>query len=222
MALPEYALTTLATANDELSLTADSGAQDARVERYIKAASEQIARYLGRDLYKQTVTDERHKTAGGQKLILRVTPVASITSVVVDGSTIDSDGYQLEHADSGIVHNYYGWPRQGARRAGITQDPFPGGEEPDTLATYVGGYVTPAQAANGSGSTYEGDPITLPASIEHACLALVATLWGQQGAGGDVQSEKLGDAAVTYFKTGEGMPPRIAAMLEPFRDTAIL
>ncbi len=226
MALRPNALVTLADGLAEMSLTTDSGgAVDRRMWRYINAASQAIATYCHRKFERATVVAERYPAAGGPRLALKRIPIVSLTSIVIDEATIDSTEYTIEDYDAGLVYMRSRLPWQGMRRSGIAQDIQPGTEEPDVIATYDGGFVTGPQAA--AGGAYAGQPITLPADLEQACLELVATYAGSQGAAGAIVSESIGDASVAYrlegvTETEAGIPKHVRGKLNKYKRPVIV
>ena len=223
-ALNAGALTTLAAAKEELGIT--DSTQDDRLRRLINAATSTINRYCGRVFSKATITDERQLLVGGPRAVVGRAPIVSITSITIEGATtaIDSSSYIRENDEAGVLYFKSGLPASGFHRGGISQDRQPGTEAPILLFTYVGGYVTPAQAD--TGGAYAAATITLPDEIETACLDLVGYYNAHRGTGGTIASESLGDASVTYKDedTGAGgaevsIPAHIRARLNPYRRT---
>ena len=108
MALADNALTTIATCEAELSLTAS--AQDALLTRYINTASDQIERYIGRKLYNGAAVVENIPGSGDALLFVSRTPLNSITSIVdASGNTVSSGDYSIWDADQGAIYNGSGW-----------------------------------------------------------------------------------------------------------------
>lgn len=68
-------------------------AQDTELTGYINQAISEVGAYLGRDLLPATYTEAFFNVTGA--IILTHYPVASITTVVANGDTIDPAGYQL-------------------------------------------------------------------------------------------------------------------------------
>ena len=104
------ALTSLATANDELGLTSDAGAVDARVERYILQVSEACAKYCERNFRKESRAI-RLRGSQTRRLVLPARPLVSIASIVVDGTTLAAADYSIEDAEAGLVFREGGWLR---------------------------------------------------------------------------------------------------------------
>lgn len=205
MALDETALTTLATAKDEL-VTADDGS-DARLERYIRTASATITAYLNRGPLH--FAEGVYETLGGVGLpflLLRRAPLVLLGSVAVDGVPwLADEQFSVASASAGILvatDDARGWP-SGAR----------------VEVTYSGGWVTPGQAVSG----YLAQ--TLPEPIEHACLLSVVQLERARGQDPSLASESYGDASVSYagrnVAIGRAMggiiPDAALVLLAPYR-----
>lgn len=181
------AFTTVATMRDELGL-ADSS-QDARLERYILQASAAIEGYCDRE-FRKTATTERLQASGTTRLVLARRPLVSIASIVMDDETLDTDGYEIQDADAGIVYREDGWPRIDAVVAGsIGLDPIAGTAKADIVATYTGGYVLPNDATGTR---------NLPYDIEQACILTVTSLYRGRGRDRSVASKATGDASISY------------------------
>lgn len=181
------AFTTVATMRDELGL-ADSS-QDVRLERYILQASAAIEGYCDRKLRK-TATTERLQATGTRRLVLARRPLVSIASIVMDDETLDTDGYEIQDADAGIVYREDGWPRVDAVVVGsIARDPIAGTAKVDIVATYTGGYVLPNDATGTR---------DLPYDIESACILTVVSLYRGRGRDRSVASKATGDASITF------------------------
>jgi hypothetical protein len=212
MALASNALTTTATLADELGITPAAG-DVARLERYINQASEAIERFLGRKLQKTTRT-EKLAPSGTLRLVLANTPLSSITSIVEDGTTVDSDDYAIEDAEAGIVVADEVWGSNDLVH-GIAQDAVRGTGKRDIVVTYIGGYVLPN----------DGGTRDLPHDIEAACLITAASLYRARGADRRIASEAVGDASVTYggvntaIGRGAGgiIPDEAAVLLQAYR-----
>ncbi len=216
------ALTTLSAAKEELGIPADDVSQDQRIKRLINAATSAIGKYCDRDFARATITAETHPMAGGLRVVFKRTPIVSIVSVTANAAVIPSTSYLLENADAGIVFFPAGLPEYGTRRRGIAQDIQPGTHSPLLSLAYVGGYVTAQQAR--VGGELAGEDVTLPDEIETACLDLVGYYKAQRGQIGEIQSESVGDASVTYradpgaaSESNIGIPAHIRGRLNPYR-----
>lgn len=212
--LAAHALTTLAAANAELTLTADAGAVDALIERYINEASEQITKFCGRPFIRADAIAEKVKGKGTNILRLTRRPILTITSIAISGTVVDAADYFIEDAEAGKVYRATPWPNTAQRAAGISQPQVPGTEDASQIVvTYNGGYVTPAQAD--TGGLFVGQTRTLPWEVEGACLKLVAMRYRGRGTDASIAQEGGQNSSRSFF---EGrMPPSVARMLNDFR-----
>lgn len=102
-AASSYDLTDLATVKDELGIT--DGIQDEKLQRWITQASKAAAAYCKRVLVQETVAETFRAdirwpvSETADFMPLSRYPVASITSVVSDGSTLDASSYALDASD---------------------------------------------------------------------------------------------------------------------------
>lgn len=181
------ALTTVATMLDELGLSGTS--YDTRLERYILQLSEAAAKYCDRPFRKES----RALTMRGTnttRLVLPVRPITSITSIVVAGTTLDADDYEIEDAEAGIIFNEGGWPRADYGVPwSIARDPMGGTAKAEVVVTYTAGYVLP----NDSSGTRN-----LPYDIEQAIIMGVVSAFRQRGQDRNVASKATGDASISY------------------------
>lgn len=210
-------LTLAATLATELGVA--SG--DAKLPRYIAAASAAIRGYLCRSqLHYSAANVETLQGFGRVRLILGLTPVVSITSIEIDDSEIDEEEYSLEDAALGLVYRQAGWPFTGLVRGALThQDVDPGTEEKVITATYAGGWVTPYQAASGG---WAGPARSLPFEIEEACIQTAVSLYRRSGIDQAIASESLGDYSVSYrasgpTSTGGIIPDSVLPQLDAYR-----
>jgi hypothetical protein len=209
MTLGAAALTTLEAALGELSQTGDGGPLDARVERYIMAASDQIARACGRTLHYGTGIEERVAGLADVRLLLERAPIVQVASVEVDDEgELDADAYEV-NLDLGTLLRVDGdvWPMKAQSTGGVRPQAKPGTELPTVTVTYAGGWVTPAQATGQL-------PRTLPHDLELACLELVASIWARRGRDGRLTSESFESS--TYAYEASGLPPTVAALIAPY------
>jgi uncharacterized phiE125 gp8 family phage protein len=188
VALAANALTTLATAKAELGLTG-TAENDSVLERLINTASDAAERYCRRSFTRATVTSERVKGYGGPRLMVARTPVVSVTSVIINGSTVDATSYYLESPEAGTLYRDAGWDWTALADAGlVVQDAVPGTEEGLYLVTYVGGYQAPNQ----------GGTRTLPYDLEQAVLDTVTQLWRNRGKYSSLQTETESQEDATW------------------------
>lgn len=167
-------------------------AHDDRIDQLIDAVSESIELYCGRPFARASRTEQYD--GGGDALVLRCRPVASIESVRDDpaldfpaASELDASAYVL-YPDEGVLQLL------GGRHF------LPGAR--NVRVSYTAGYET------------------IPPAIAQAAEILVAHFHhrGRQGADG-VSSETLGSYVVSY-DTGE-WPHQARGLLAEFRETRI-
>lgn len=188
MALTDtIALTTLATLLDELGLSGSS--YDTRLERYVLQVSEAAAKYCDRPFRKTTYTEKLRGTQTA-RLVLPVRPIVSITSIVIDGTTLDSGEYSIEDAEAGIIYRAGGWLRfDNVVPWSVARDPIAGTAKRDIVVTYIGGYVLPNDATGTR---------NLPYDVEQACIMGVVSAFRQRGQDRNVSSKATGDASISY------------------------
>lgn len=229
VALKNGALTTLATLKDAIGIAQTSTDRDDALRRMINVATALITKWTSRTFHRQAFTDERYTWRGGPRLVLNRAPLLTLTSVAVRDAVavLDSSLFQVEDTDAAIVFVRASLPTFGRARYGIAQDLQPGTEPPDLLVTYEGGYVTPEQAD--TGGAFVGETVTLPDDVEQAAIELAAHLFASPVgfAAGEVQSEMLGDASVSYRPdTGTDgdkvIPPFIRAKLTGYKAIVIV
>lgn len=148
--LAANALTTYSEAKARLSaigVAIVDGTDQVAVERLVNAVSDAVEGYCGRSFAYVAGDTSRQRVPDGTRLWLPRCPVASVTSIAIDGATVAAADYELEDADTGTVYAEGGWG------GASYEDPVPIGETlPGTgprslVATYSGGYVTPSQGA---------------------------------------------------------------------------
>lgn len=210
-------LTLAATAAEALGVSPS----DPKLPRLIGAASEAMAAYIGRRLHYGAAHVERLAGYVNQvRLYLGVTPVLTVAQVVLpDGSVLTeaADDFALE--DGTVLYRAAGWPFTGLVRAGLLYDmPAVGTEKRGIVATYAGGWVTPAQAATPG---WSGPVRSLPYELEEACLQTVASLFAKQGADQTISSESLGAYSVSYrpnvIPGGGLIPDAVMPTLDRYR-----
>ena len=222
MALSEAALTLRATVEAELGLSAGA---DTRIDGWIEDASEMIANYLGGPLYKRTVTETLFGD-GGNYLVLRARPIASITSILFNTVPLVTDDFEIYDDVAGLVFLPGGVVTTLGPNVGIVGGPRYGSLGERLYAvTYVAGWVTPRQAEAGSGSTYSGATVTLPRAIQRACIELVAHLRARAGSDAGIASESMMSYSVSYRDDandaeagGEGIPASVRAKIRGWRE----
>lgn len=208
------ALCTLADLKTELGISGSGS--DALLERKILAASEMILAYLNRPLRREAARVESLPGYGTDKLFPALTPINSITSIELEDEVIAATAYSIDPSATMIVAEA-GWEdtRVGVQSVASRLNLIPNTEQALFVVTFDGGYSLPNDAPAGTP--------TLPALITEGCLQLAATLYGQRGVDGRVQSEQVGSASISYRVSYDGdgsingIPKNIAQLLSPYR-----
>lgn len=139
----------------------------------ITTASEMIEARVGKPQTQATVTDELHD-GGNARVWLRRTPVASVTSVTIDGRALDNtdgEAWTLE-------------PRTGRLTLGPGNDDLAFGP----------------RFPRGSGNvavTYVGGPDPTPERVKRATLALLKHAVDACRRAGNIKAESIGDYSYT-------------------------
>ena len=197
MALSDYALTTVATIEDELGIT--PGSEDARLQRYIHAVSRWLTApaQMNRTLAYDAAISEKKAGFGDPRMIIDRPPLVGITSIVYDGTTLDATDYETNDAKAGIIYFPDGTTWTAPAAAGtISSVSLAGMERKLYTVTYGGGWWTPQQLEGGAAPFGVDD---LPPEIEDACIQMVSMRYGNRGINRSVQSEKTLSESVTYF-----------------------
>lgn len=98
-----YDLTLLATVKAELGIT--DRAEDPNLTRWIKQASEAVAKYCNRVFAEETLTETFRLKSREDGLLLARFPVSAITSVVENDTTLAATDYELASDGGGGVLN---------------------------------------------------------------------------------------------------------------------
>ena len=174
MALPANALTTVATAQGEISGLTAAGSTVA--ERLIMVATDAIERYCGRSFHLLSRV-ERYAPPRGERLVLNQTPVAAspAPTATLDGAAIT---VELEDSALGFLRCIGGFSGATYEESyGVSQASLPGSAERVLLVTYTAGWVTPTQNGTGNPALVRD----LPYDLEQACLDTVASLFRRRG-----------------------------------------
>lgn len=188
------ALTTLAAAQDDLGGAAPSDL--GFLARVVAQASAAIVAHLRTPLARETVTEMFRDVCAWRDLPLSRRPVASITSIVVDGITLDADEWELGGEASWLYR--------------LSDDRRIDWTGAKITVTYAGGYILPGAAG-----------ANLPADIERACLITIAAAVQAQGRDPALRSESAdGIGAQSWLdpRTDHGaLPWQAAELLAPHR-----
>lgn len=209
------ALTTLDRVKLELSINNDDSDEILTVK--ISEASSDIAVRCDPALLRETVTETYYPDREGacsDKLVLRRYPVASVSSVTVDGvalteAVIVDDvvtalaEYRLDGA-SGLLYRQTtsGYSCHWSFCVSIA-------------VTYAGGYLLPGEVGR-----------NLPPSLEAACVELVSSYWAARGRDPSIKAEEnIGVYRYEYWVGAIGeagdLPPGVMSKIAPFRRTVL-
>ncbi len=137
------ALTTLRRVKVELGLSLTDTSLDELLDALVDEASQAIESYCGRAFGRAVVTETMPGT-GRTRLVLTRTPVASVTSVVYNDSTISSSEYAVEDATAGFLYRDDGWYWTVSQDASdLVPRYVPSLPTNDYAITYTGGYLLP-------------------------------------------------------------------------------
>jgi uncharacterized phiE125 gp8 family phage protein len=148
MPLNSNALTSLSAAKDYLEIPSANTAQDARIERFINAASQLIEKFTSRKLKAQSYT-EHHDGRRSNALLLREWPAQKPSVVCIDSTWAFNSADNLDPSEYDVIDDGWLMLRSGT---------FPRGTR-NVRITYTAGFAT------------------VPADLEEACLMLVEYLY---------------------------------------------
>ena len=98
----------IALADLKAILDITDGANDTLLGNIIQRGSDAVARFCNR-VFAQRTVQETLPGPGGQLLKLKFSPVVTLTSITLDGETVDSATYTLIEPDAGMVYREAGW-----------------------------------------------------------------------------------------------------------------
>ena len=191
-------LITLARAQMVPSL---ASADAAYLAELISAASTMVIKYCNRDFNSTVYTEEEYDGEGTSVLLLNQFPIITLTSVITvldDGTEDTCLGAQFRiDSDLGEIR-----------------------PTPDCDCTYswfLAGY-------RNIKVTYTAGYATVPADVQEATAQEVAYLFANASTAANVDSWKLGDAAVAYNTTTAAtqlLAPVVRQLLGPYRNVSI-
>lgn len=199
-AATEEKLCTVERVKDELGVTGT--ASDELIETLIEGASARIAAELGFRIPFETVRETFRPDGAyecAKALTLDRTPVGSVSSVVVDGTTLDSAEYEFV-AGAGLLYRLAtdGSPRRWEFCRSV-------------VVTYGAGYVLPDETDSG-----------LDPAIEKAACDLTKALWFAKSRDPLVKAVDIPGLMSQQYWVGQvgeagSLPPDVLAMLMPFK-----
>jgi hypothetical protein len=187
MSVNTYALTTRQRLQDFMGLSAPTVTQASVLDRCIDAVTDFIEHYCQRRFKLTVYTQEVYNGTDTPYILLKNFPVDSTTAITLerrsssanedDWDSIDSEDYFV-HYDEGIVEFIGGYLFRKYPRA--------------FRITYKAGYDF-----NTTDKTLESVAL---GDLEYATWKLASTAYNQRKGSGNVDSERLGDYAVTFRK----------------------
>src|SRR5882724_1226910 len=190
----------IALADLKAILGITDGANDTLLGNIIQRGSDAIARFCNRVFAQRTVI-ETLPGPGGELLKLKLSPIIALTSIALNGETVDPDTYTLAEPDAGIVFCESYWAYTGHKHS-------------DTV-TYAHGYNLPDM----SGAD------TLPQDIQQAALELCKGMWLARQRDPSVTMESVPDVyTVQYGEQGKNgtpigaIPPNVQELLLPYKE----
>jgi len=182
MALKAYALTTVDRVKSFAGLTGLTAAQDTTLENIINALTEYVENYTGRRFQKTTYTEEEHNGTDTDVMLLDNYPVdGSVTVQSRSGESswdsLDTSSYDVV-TETGTVYRIGGDFVRGRLAYRATYD---AGFDFDNAATFLS-------------DTEAGD-------VEYVAWKMASEAWIDRKGGRPVDSERLGDYAVSFGKS---------------------
>jgi hypothetical protein len=185
----------IALADLKAVLGITDSANDTLLGNIIQRGSDAIARFCNM-VFAQRTVQETLPGPGGQLLKLKFSPVVTLTSITLDGETVDPDTYTLTEPEAGIVFCESYWAYTG-HKYGYT-------------ATYTHGYNLPEMDGTD----------TLPHDIQQAALELCKGMWLARQRDPSVTMESVPDVYTVQYGAKNGgslgaIPPNVQELLLP-------
>jgi hypothetical protein len=177
----------------EAELGMDAASEGSEVlDRMIDQASSAIERTCGR-IFAQQRYQEILLPVDGLWLFLAMTPIVSVSSLVLDGTAVTD--YRVELAEAGLLYRALGWAAWSTSEYTIQ---------------YVSGYRLPEQT-----SAPEPTGEILPADLQRAAIECTKVWFFEKDPTQRVQSRQIGDQRVDYGiqSTRAGLPKLAQSIL---------
>lgn len=204
-AATSYDLTVKATVKTELGISGNG--DDALIDVLISQASAVIRAACNREFARETV-QETLKASGKSLLMMTRTPIISVTSIALDGVTVDSSDYSVDEPGAGLIFSSCGWQETAKKLSGIGQLPVGNSRAYLYTVIYVAGYILPGMSGTRD----------LPADIERACIDLVKAYYLGRDRDPTIESESVPDVGSVKYNVSEvGIPPHVDMILSRWR-----
>lgn len=196
-------LVQVATIKDLLGITTTE--HDTRLGEIADRASDAVVSHCGREFALQTYT-EKLSGDGSNFLVLRNSPIQSVTSVTLRGDAITD--YTIDDKEDGILHRELGWNWTMAVDDGLGGGPMAGGELHKWTIIYVAGFDMPGDTSTSTGV------LKLPGSVHQAAIETVKS-WFKGRKREDINSKSVGTLSIQYAldKSSQGLPPTAEGLL---------
>jgi len=172
--------------------------EDTLLQALLNAAASMVDGYCNTAFVATTVTLELHDGDGGRFLQLRHRPVISVTTVELDGSTLDDDSYEIDTAQGWLVIPEYDAETANPRIwRGGSGSAWPLGTR-NIGVTYIYGYSA------------------VPAAVSAATCMIAAALY-QSGQRRGISAKSLGPLSYT-FREDAHFPHEASALLDRYRE----
>jgi hypothetical protein len=197
-------MTQLETVKDMLEVK--DGKHDQKLSAMIQRASDTIKAHCDRHFAIQTYT-ETLSGDGSNFLVLRHSPIVSVTSVALRGDT--ATDYSVDDADDGVLFRENGWEWTIGLSRSLGVSPQPGNELNKWTVVYRAGFIMPGDTDTSTAAQQ------MPGDLEQATLETVK-YWFKNRKNQDILSKKVGALAIQYAPnspTGAGLPARVEGLL---------
>lgn len=205
----------LSTVKTMLDIPSATTTSDAKLTILIEAVSALIARAVGYQIKRATITDEVHAINNRQYIQLNSCPIQSVTSVTINDEAITDFSIVPNMAQLGFLYRGTGWTGAYYTR-GMTYDPVAG--ERSIKVTYVSGWYLPGDVDY----TKDADD-SLPLDIQNAVMQAVIEKYRvnvreaegvkSHTEGGISDTYNTGSSGVSVFA---GLSDTVYSMIQPY------
>lgn len=192
--------------------------QDARLELLINGVSSQIADYCSRNFARTTYT-ETYAAPNRQLLMLRNSPIVSVTSITFDSTVLTAGTDYVvtpEYQTWGAIYRETGWIGYPINREYLTSDPVAGKRV--ITAVYIAGYYLPADPAYSPGAA-----ASLPLDLQYAVSLVVLAAYVQARKNNFDGLESMSEGGLSYkWRTLAGQfPPMAESIINKYRTAVV-
>lgn len=172
----------------------------------IQRASSAIVSHCDRPFALQTYT-ETLSGDGSNFLVLRHSPLQSVTSVTLRGDSVTD--YSIDDKEDGILFRELGWGWTVGQSRGLAGHPLSGSELNKWTVVYTAGYSMPGDIATATGV------LNLPGPLEQAAIQTIKHWFRNKASRDDVAAKAVGALSIQYAldKSELGLPPSVEGLL---------